>query len=214
MTTSKVAVIGLGNIGQAVAGNFAQSNTAFIAADRSIAKAKELSSQWASAQPADIATAVKEAGIVILAIPFVAIADFLHQYAADLKGKIIIDPSNPIAPDANGGFKKIIGAGDSAGQINAGVLPENAKLAKAFGTLGVASLKAAAYQAPQQAVLFYATDYTSINSTVEQLIEASGFTAVNVGGLDQSIRIEVFGDLHEFGALGKTVTIEEASSKL
>ena len=30
----------------------------------------------------------------------------------------------------------------------------------------------------------------------------------------QSIRIEVFGDLHEFGALGKTVTIAEAKSKI
>jgi len=31
-----------------------------------------------------------------------------------------------------------------------------------------------------------------------------------VGGLDQSIRIEMFGDLHEFGGLGRVVTKEEA----
>jgi 8-hydroxy-5-deazaflavin:NADPH oxidoreductase len=31
-----------------------------------------------------------------------------------------------------------------------------------------------------------------------------------VGGLDQSIRIEMFGDLHEFGALGRVVTRTEA----
>ena len=30
------------------------------------------------------------------------------------------------------------------------------------------------------------------------------------GGLDQSIRIEMFGDLHEFGGLGRVVTKEEA----
>ena len=29
-------------------------------------------------------------------------------------------------------------------------------------------------------------------------------------GLNQSIRIEVFGDLHEAGAVGKTITLEEA----
>jgi predicted dinucleotide-binding enzyme len=69
-----------------------------------------------------------------------------------------------------------------------------------------------ANQQPDAAVLFYATDDTNINFSVEQLILDNGF--VPVGGLDQSIRIEVFGDLHEFGALGKTVTIAEAKSKI
>jgi 8-hydroxy-5-deazaflavin:NADPH oxidoreductase len=31
-----------------------------------------------------------------------------------------------------------------------------------------------------------------------------------VGGLDQSIRLEVFGDLHGLGALGRVVTKSEA----
>ena len=34
------------------------------------------------------------------------------------------------------------------------------------------------------------------------------------GGLDQSIRIEMFGDLHEFGALGRVVTRTEALKAL
>lgn len=56
---------------------------------------------------------------------------------------------------------------------------------------------------------FYATDDTGINAAVEDLIKDSGFEPVRVGTLDQSIRIEVFGELHEFGALGKTVTKSE-----
>jgi hypothetical protein len=32
------------------------------------------------------------------------------------------------------------------------------------------------------------------------------------GGIDQSIRIEVGGDLHEFGKLGKLVSAKEAES--
>ena len=88
------------------------------------------------------------------------------------------------------------------------MLPKNAKLAKALGTLGVASLASAAFQTPAN-VLFYATDDVSINADIEQLIRDNGFEPVRVGGIDQSIRIEVFGDLHEFGALGKTVTRNE-----
>ena len=61
---------------------------------------------------------------------------------------------------------------------------------------------------------FYASDNTSIDADVEQLINDNGFAPLKVGGIDQSIRFEVFGDLHEFGALGKTVTIEEAKAKI
>lgn len=214
-TTSKVAVIGLGNIGQAVAANLSKSNRSFIAADRNVEIAKTLTAKWGkSAQPSDIASAVKNADIVILSIPFEVIEGFMKQYAADLEGKIIVDPSNPIAPDEKGGFKKVIGETASAGEINSLALPKNAKLAKALGTLGAASLSASAYQAPEKAVLFYATDENEINETIEQLINDNGFDAVRVGGINQSLRIEVFGDLHEFGALGKAVTKKEAISKL
>lgn len=214
-TTSKVAVIGLGNIGQAVAANLSKSNRPFIAADRNVEKAKTLSATWGtSAQPSDISSAVKNADIAILSIPFEAIASFMKEYASELEGKIIVDPSNPIAPDENGGFKKIIAEKESAGEINATALPKNAKLAKALGTLGAASLTGSAYQKPEKAVLFYASDENEINATIEQLINDNGFDAVRVGDLTQSLRIEVFGDLHEFGALGKVVTTNEAIEKL
>ncbi len=145
--TPKVAIIGLGNIGKVVAANLAKSNRAFIAADRNVTKAKALASEWGSAaQASDIASAVKEADVVVLSIPFGAISSFMTQYANDLEGKIIIDPSNPIAPDEKGGFKKIIEADQSAGQINASTLPKQAKLVKALGTLGAGSLAGAAYQ--------------------------------------------------------------------
>lgn len=208
-TKSKVAVIGLGNIGTAVATNLVKGNRSVIVADRTIEKAKELSQKLGNhAQPMDIATAIKKAEIIVFAIWFSAIKELLHQYATELEGKIIVDPSNPIAPDEKGGFKKIIGETESAGEIIAELLPKNAKLAKALGTLGVASLANAAFQKSAN-VLFYATDDTSINADIEQLIRDNGFEPVRVGGIDQSIRIEVFGELHEFGALGKTVTRNE-----
>lgn len=213
--TSKVAVIGLGNIGKAVATNLSKANKTFIIADRNIDKAEELAAKLGSfAKSADIQSALKEASIVVLAIPFGVIAEFIVAHSSDLEGKIIVDPSNPIAPDGNGGFKKIIDQGQSAGEINASVLPKNAKLAKALGTLGAASLADAAYQSPEKSVLFYTTDDTDINADVEELIKDNGFDAVRVGAINQSIRIEVFGDLHEFGALGKTVTVSEAKAKV
>ncbi|MBS1543606.1 MAG: NAD(P)-binding domain-containing protein [Bacteroidetes bacterium] len=204
---SKVTVIGLGSIGKVVASNLVKGNRDVIVASKTFEDAKALAKQLgSSAKAAEVPAAIKEADIVVMAVWFSTIQDLLKQYASELQGKIIVDPSNPIAPDGNGGFKKIIGPNESAGQIIARLLPKGAKLAKALGTLGAGSLANAAFQKPEAAVLFYVTDDKSINSTVEELIKDSGFNPVNAGGIDQSIRIEVFGDLHEFGALGKPVT--------
>ncbi|NBA84309.1 NAD(P)-binding domain-containing protein [Emticicia sp. CRIBPO] len=212
---TKVAVIGLGNIGRVVAGNLAKNNRPVIVADRNLEKATLLAGQLGdTARPLSISDAIKEADIIVMAVWFNAIKEIFYQYEALLAGKIIIDPSNPIAPNDKGGFDKIIGENESAGLINASVLPEGAKLAKALGTLGAATLDAAANQQPESSVLFYATDDLSINEEVEKLILDNGFVPLRVGGLDQSIRIEVFGDLHEFGALGKAVTLQEAKEKL
>ena len=207
---SKVAVIGLGNIGTAIATNLVKSNRSVIIADRTIEKANELSQKLGNlAEPASIVDAVKEAEIIVLAIWFAGIKEFLKTYAAELQGKIIVDPSNPIAPDENGGFKKIIDKDRSSGQILSALLPKGAKFAKALGTLGAASLANAAFQQPEKAVEFYATDDTSINDRIEDLIRDNGFEPVRIGGVDKSIRIEVFGDLHEYGVLGKAVTQSE-----
>jgi 8-hydroxy-5-deazaflavin:NADPH oxidoreductase len=207
----KVAVIGLGNIGTVVATNLIKGNRSVIVADRTLEKANKLSQKFGSlVKAAAIADAIKEADIIVLAVWFNAIKELLNTYAKELQGKIIVDPSNPIAPDEKGGFKKIIEKDQSSGQILSSLLPKGAKLAKALGTLGAASLEKAAFQQREKAVLFYATDDTSINKAIEDLIRDNGFEPVRVGGINQSIRIEVFGDLHEFGALGKTITLNEA----
>ena len=123
---------------------------------------------------------------------------------------MIVDPSNPVGPDGAGGYRKVIGAQESSGQILAGLLPPGARLVKAFGTLSVPSLAGAARREPERAVQFYAADDAAAGDLVAELIRAGGFDPVRVGGLDQSIRIEMFGDLHEYGALGRVVAKPEA----
>jgi 8-hydroxy-5-deazaflavin:NADPH oxidoreductase len=139
-----------------------------------------------------------------------AFKEFIAQYGERLAGKVIVDPTNPIAPDGNGGFRKTIGEQESSGQILADLLPAGTPLVKAFGTLSADTLSAAARREPERAVLFYAADDDAAGNLIADLIRADGYEPVRVGGLDQSIRLEVFGDLHEFGALGRVVTKSEA----
>jgi 8-hydroxy-5-deazaflavin:NADPH oxidoreductase len=214
-TKIKVAVIGLGKIGEAIATNLAKGNHSVILASRNLEKAKLLASKIGSLVTAkETAAAIKEADVIIPAIYFNSLKEFFQTYAKELEGKIIVDVSNPIAPDGNGGFKKIVGEHESSGQILSNLIPKSAKLIKAFGTLGAGSLVGAAFNSPERKVLFYASDSTNSNQQIEEVISSSGFEPFHVGGIDQSIRIEVFGDLHEFGRLGKTLTLEEVKGIL
>jgi len=154
--------------------------------------------------------AVERADVLVLAVWLDAFRQLIAQYGARLAGKVIVDPSNPVGPDGAGGYRKVIGEQESSRQILAGLLPAGARLVKAFGTLSAPSLSAAARQEPDRAVLFYAADDHAAGDLVAGLIRAGGFDPVRVGGLDQSIRIEMFGDLHEYGALGRVVTKSEA----
>jgi 8-hydroxy-5-deazaflavin:NADPH oxidoreductase len=207
------AIIGLGNIGSQLAKNLTAGGENVIVADRTLAKAEKLATELGSkARPMPVADAISKSDVVVLAIYFDAIKDLLATYRGALAGKVIVDPSNPIAPDGKGGFKKTIPADQSSGQLIAALLPEGAELVKAFGTLGALSLASGVNRSPERAVLFYATDYPEAGRAIARLITASGFSPVSVGGLDQSIRIEVGGDLHEFGKLGKLVSAKEAEA--
>jgi 8-hydroxy-5-deazaflavin:NADPH oxidoreductase len=207
------AIVGLGNIGSRLAKNLTTGGQKITVADKTRAKAEKLAGELGSNTEAmSVAEGIEKADVVILAIYFDAIKQLVATYRGALASKIVVDPSNPIAPDGKGGFRKIIPAGQSSGQLISALLPDNAQLVKAFGTLGAESLASGANRSPERAVLFYATDHPEAGRVVAQLITASGFSPVSVGGIDKSIRIEVGGDLHEFGKLGKLVSIKEAES--
>jgi len=146
----------------------------------------------------------------VIALWMDAFEQLIAQYGERLADKVIVDPSNPVGPDSDGNYRKVIGERESSGQILAGLLPPGARLVKAFGTLSAPTLAAAARREPERAVLFYAADDAASGDLVAELIRIGGYEPVRVGGLDQSIRIEMFGDLHEYGALGRVVTKSEA----
>ena len=157
-----------------------------------------------------IGEAVERANVLVLAVWLDAFEQLIAQSGERLAGKVIVDPTNAIEPDGSGGVRKTIGEKESSGQILAGLLPAGARLVKAFGTLSAPTLSAAARREPERAVQFYAADDDAAGNLVADLIRVGGYDPVRVGGLYQSIRIEMLGDLHEYGGLGRTVTRSEA----
>jgi 8-hydroxy-5-deazaflavin:NADPH oxidoreductase len=211
ISDSTVAIIGTGNIGSRLAANFAAGGQDFLLAGRDQDAAQKLESDLGGhATAVSVDEAVERADVLVVAVWLDDFKQFIAEYGGRLAGKVIVDPTNPVGPDGAGGYRKIIGAQESSGQILASLLPAGARLVKAFGTLSAPSLSAAARQEPERAVLFYAADDDTAGDLVADLIRTAGFDPVRVGGLDQSIRIEMFGDLHEYGALGRVVTRPEA----
>jgi 8-hydroxy-5-deazaflavin:NADPH oxidoreductase len=211
ISDDSVAIIGTGNIGSTLASDFAAGGQDFLLAGRDVASARTVASGTdGHAEVVSVDEAVERADVLVLAVWLDAFEQLIAQYGERLAGKVIVDPTNPVAPDGSGGFKKIIGEEESSGQILAGLLPAGARLVKAFSTLSAGTLAASARREPERAVLFYAADDDAAGNLVADLIRTGGYEPVRVGGLDQSIRLEVFGDLHEYGALGRVVTKSEA----
>jgi 8-hydroxy-5-deazaflavin:NADPH oxidoreductase len=210
-----IAIIGTGNIGRRLAANLAAGGQDFLLAGRDQEVATKLAADLEGhAEVVSVDEAVDRAEVLVFAVWFDTFKQLVTEYGERLTGKVIIDPTNAVAPDGNGGFKKVIGEQESSGQILASLLPARARLVKAFGTLSADSLSAAAWREPERAVQFYASDDTAAGDLVADLIRTDGYDPLRVGGLDQSIRIEAFGDLHELGALGRPVTRAEALQAL
>ncbi|UKA63088.1 NADPH-dependent F420 reductase [Arthrobacter sp. FW306-04-A] len=214
MTT---AIIGIGNLGSRVARNLVQGGEPVILAARDQSGADALAGELgALASSATVADAVSAADTVLFALWLDTGKELISQLSQALVGKVVIDPSNPIGPDGQGGFTNTLPEGESAASILANLLPAGAHFVKAFGSLGADALGSAANRPSGRAVLFYATDDDTAAGTAERLISASGFDPVKVGGIESAGRIELMrGDLHQNGGLGgRLLNVDEARAAL
>ena len=156
MTT---AIIGVGHIGKALGENLVAGGERVVLAARDPAHAAGVADQLGLlADAASVDDAIFQADVVVLALRLDVIRELVPRYGEALEGKVVVDPSNPVALDDAGNLYRTLPEGESAASVVADVLPAGAHYAKAFGTLVAPSLQSAANRTPRRAVLFYATD--------------------------------------------------------
>ena len=196
MTT---AIIGTGGIGSAIARELASGGEPLRLASADHESARTLAAKigHGAVAAADNRDALQGADAVILALRFTVLKGVIAEIADRLAGQLAVVPSNPITADAQGNLSRLLPEGQASGNVVAGWLPAGARLAMAFGTLPADLLESSSNQSPKRAVLFYATDDDRAGREVERLIRTAGFEPVKAGGLGQSTRLEVGGDLHE-----------------
>jgi 8-hydroxy-5-deazaflavin:NADPH oxidoreductase len=195
MTT---AVIGTGGLGSVIARELASGGETLRLSSADHASARTLAAQIgrAAVVAAGNRDALQGADAVVLALRFTVLKGVIDEIAGPLNGKLVVVPSNPLTADAQGNLSRVLPEGQSSGEVVAGWLSAGARLAMAFGTLPADLFEAASHRSPEPAVLFYVTDDGRAGEEVERLIRTAGFEPVKVGGLEQSGRLEVGGDLH------------------
>ncbi len=196
MTT---AVIGTGGIGSVIARLLASGGETLRLASADNESARRLAAEidGAAVVAADNRDALRGADSVVLALRFTVLKGVIDEIADALGDTFVVVPSNPLGTDAQGNVSRLLPEGQPSGEVVAGWLPAGVGLAMAFGTLSADLFESSSNRSPEPAVLFYVTDDDRAGEAVERLIRAAGFEPVNVGGIEQSGRLEVGGDLHD-----------------
>ena len=187
MTTT--AIIGLGNMGKGLAKRLA-GKTDLVLATRNTEAARRFAATLSPRVPVlEVETAVEQAQIIVLALPFAAALAVAR--GTMLAGKIVVDMSNPITPD----FAALtIGHTTSAAEELQKSAPD-AKIVKAYNTI-FAGLFDLPRESTANVPVFLAGNNEDAIAQVEALVAASGFAVEKTGLLDAARLVEPVGMLN------------------
>jgi predicted dinucleotide-binding enzyme len=194
-----VAIIGTGGIGSAIARQLASGGETLRLSSADNRSAQMLAAEIGRAAIVAVENrdALQSADAVVLALRFSVLEGVIDQIADALTDKLVVVPSNPFGIDAQGNISRLLPKGQTSGEVVAGWLPVDARLAMAFGTMSADLFESSSNRSPVPAVLFYATDDDRADAEIERLIRTAGFEPLKVGGIGQSSRLELDGDLHD-----------------
>ena len=183
-----VAMIGTGNVGAALGRRFAENGHEVVygSRDPSAADVRELvAATGRGATAVTQGEAAREADIVVLAVPWTA-AESVVRGLGDLRGKIVVDPTNPRMM-ASDGFADYPIDGSNAERI--AELAPGAHVVKAFSTLGAETMLDPSLARGPVTVPIVGDDRAA-KERVAALAREIGLEAVDVGPLRHARIIE------------------------
>ncbi|SEG67914.1 reduced coenzyme F420:NADP oxidoreductase [Actinacidiphila yanglinensis] len=196
---SSISMVGLGNMARALAGRALAGGHAVEIIGRDQAKAEELAAALDGAT-AGAAGAAPTGDLVILAVPYAGAAAVVREYGDALRGRIIIDITNPVAPDLQG----FTVPDDSSGaQEIAEAAPDDAHVVKAFNTL-FSHVLAAGPAEGRPLDVFIAGDDAQAKANVSAFVESLGLRPWDTGNLFMARALENVG-LLELGLMNHSV---------
>ena len=183
------SIIGSGNIGSALARQFARKGIAVgIANPRgpdSLALLKKELGQYIVPQTIEAALT---ASTVMLAAPFTALSE-ISGHSRDWQGKVVVDATNAIdfpsyAPTDLGGRPSSEWVAEQL---------RGARVVKAFNTLPAALLAADPAEGHGRRVIFVSGNDVEANAEVAGLVEKLGFAPIVLGKLTEGGLLQQYG---------------------
>jgi 8-hydroxy-5-deazaflavin:NADPH oxidoreductase len=182
---SVISIIGSGGMATAISGRIAKAGHTVEVISRDPAKARALADKLAAGATTGTYGAAPTGDIVILAVPYGSAAAVVADFGETLKGKVIIDVTNPVNSDMSG---LVTPPGSSGAQQTAKGLPAGAHVVKAFNTIfGHVLAKGGQFDA------FIAADDPQAKARVSTLLESLGLRPLDVGGLPMAATLESLG---------------------
>lgn len=186
--STKVAIIGAGKVGGALGVNLARHGVPVRFGVRRDADLNALLAACEGrAQATPVVEAVAWADMVVLAVPAAAALDSVREAAGVLKGKVLVDATNPVGFGADGPVLRPPEEGSVAAQL-AKALP-GVRVVKAFNTFG-AEFHGDPKLGGSSVDVYIAGDDAQARVQVAALATRTGFTAVDSGPLRNAALLE------------------------
>jgi NADPH-dependent F420 reductase len=168
-----ITIIGTGNMGQAISGIVTNGGNTV-----------ELLGHPDSSKPVT-------GEIVVLAVPYPALADVLASRRDQLAGKVVVDITNPLDFET---FDSLTVPADSSATAEiAAALPQST-VVKAFNTTFAATLASGTLGEVPTTVLI-AGDDSQAKSQLADVVTAGGLRAIDAGSLRRARELEALGFL-------------------
>jgi len=184
-TISKISIIGAGGMATAIANRAITAGHAVEVIGRDRSKAQAFADKLGPGATTGTYGAAPKGDLIILAVPYSSAASVVADFGAALGGKVIIDITNPVAPDLSG---LVAPSGSSGAQEIAKGLPAGAHVVKAFNTLfGPVLSKGGRLDA------FMAADDAEAKTRVATFLESIGLRPLDIGALHMAQTLESLG---------------------
>src|SRR5262245_34419241 len=185
----KIGIIGPGDIGGALARHWAAAGHELVISSRHPEQlaglAMELGPKVKTGTPREAAAF---GDVVLVSVPYHATAQVGRDYAAELKGKVVLDTGNPY-PSRDGDMA-VRDRKRGTGVASAEYLP-GTRLVRAFNAINSGPLADQAFEKPERLGIPLAADDADAMRIAEQLVRDAGFDPVPVGGLARAREFDV-----------------------
>ena len=180
----RIGIIGSGNIGGAIGRLWAQAGHEILFSSRNPDQLADLVKETGEKTKAGYPQEAAEFGdVIFIAVPYSAMPQIGKDYGALMKGKVVIDCSNPSA--RRDGDMAEVARVKGSGVATQEFIPE-ARVVRAFGTISFrVALENAHREGPKIAIPIAGDDNDALKVASDLVVDA-GFDPVIVGGLERS----------------------------